>query len=237
MQIDKPTRAVLTAAVQDRTPSGTLRDLARAIVDWNALIAAAREHRLLPLLFFRLADDASLPLDVRESLSAEYGRNTFHSVANTAELIALQHAFETKKIRMIPVKGLALASAVYRHPAVRAAGDIDLLIFEEDLRPATAVICSRGYELKTDVRADGSPAVPNHYEFHFERKSDGRIVELHWRFQLLESTYGGRFERNLGMEWVWPRRSSVAIGAVDFPNLDPVSNLLMLCMHGAKHRW
>ena len=238
MHIDEPTRMLLTAAVRDQTPIDAFERLARAIKDWDTVLSAGREHRLLAILFHKLnGADISVPKSVCERLKADYDRNTFHTLANAAELVALAQAFEAEDIRAMPHKGLALASAAYRNPASRAAGDVDLLIFEEDRERATAVLRARGFQLATPVLEDGSPAIPGHYEFHFERKRDGMVVELHWRLQLLEAKYGGRFQRDLGMEWAWPRRCSVTIAGVDLPNLDPVSNLLMLCMHGAKHRW
>lgn len=216
----------------------TLTDLVRTIGDWDAVFRVARQHRLLPLLFHRL-HSAEVPLspEVESRLRDAYDRNTFHSLANAAELIALVQAFNRESIPVIPVKGLVLAASAYQNPAVRGAGDLDLLIGEADLARATALVRSRGFELNTDVHEDGTPAIPEHYEFHFDRKADGMVVELHWRLQLLEAKFGGRFQRNLGMDWVWPRRCTANVAGVDLPNLDSVATLLFLCMHGAKHRW
>jgi hypothetical protein len=240
MQVDQQTRALLTAIVQEHAAGDgrVLADLAGRIADWDALIQIAREHRLLPLLFHRLdAAKTPLPPAVETRLRAESDRNTFHSLANAAELIALVEAFKQENIPVIPFKGLVLAASAYRNPTLRSAGDLDLLIFERDLPRATALVRARGYELHTDVLEDDSPAIPEHYEFHFDRKTDGMVVELHWRLQLLEARYGSRFQRNLGMDWVWPRKRVAKVAGVDLPNLDPVATLLFLCMHGAKHRW
>lgn len=240
MRIDQPTRDLLRAIVREAGTNDRLAlgELVRAIIDWDALFSVAREHRLLPLLFHRLnSAEVPLPPAAELRLRAEYERNIFHSLANAAELIALVQAFNKQNIVAIPFKGLVLASSAYRNPALRSVGDIDFLIFERDLSRATTYLRSRGYELTTEVLKDGSPANPNYYEFHFERGTDGMVVELRWKLELIDSRLGSRFERNLGMDWVWPRRRTVNISGVEVPNLDPTSTLLILCMHGAKHLW
>ncbi len=69
--------------------------------------------------------------------------------------------------------------------------------------------------------------------FDFERPSDGMVIELRWRLELTRP----RFRRNLGMHWVWPRRKTTQLAGTVVPQLDAVSELLVLCMHGSKHAW
>src|ERR1035438_4841339 len=234
MRVDQSSRALLTAIIQQsaaRDPQG-LTNLVQAVEDWGALINVAHQHRLLPLLFSRIGEiDAPIPPEAQQRLRAEYDRNAFHSFANATELVGLLRAFDLQNIPAMPFKGIVLAASVYPRITSRSAGDLDFLVFYKDLARATSMLLSKGYELKTEL-IDGSPAIPNLYEFHFERGSDGMVVELRWKLELQP-----RFRRDLGMEWVWPRRGPVSVGGSDVPNLDPVSTLLILCMHGTKHLW
>ena len=233
---DQPHRALLTAIVQapavdDRQD---LADLVKKIVDWDALLDVAREHRLTPLLFSRLCGmDEQIPTEAQTRLRAEYDRNAFHTLANAAELVALVRAFDEQNIPAMPFKGIVLAASVYPSITIRSAGDLDFLVFYRDIGRATSILRAKGYELKTEVQEDGLPAKADYYEFHFERGSDGMVVELRWRLELIQP----RFRRDLGMEWIWPRRRTVRVAGVEVPNLDPVSCLLILCMHGTKHLW
>jgi hypothetical protein len=236
MLVDPHARALLTAIVQVPVTheQQDIASLARAIADWDTLIDFAREHRILPLLLSRINGmDASIPREAQERLRSEYDRNAFHTLANAAELVRLLRAFEQQNIPAMPFKGVVLAASFYPSLTMRSAGDLDFLIFYRDLAPATSMLIAKGYELKTEVREDGSPANPDYYEFHFERSSDGMVVELRWRLELIQP----RFRRDLGMEWTWPRRRTVSVAGAEAPNLDPVSNLLILCMHGTKHLW
>ena len=209
-------------------------NLGSKISDWASLLENARSHGMLPMLFLRLKDCGSaLPTDLLNELRAEYERNVFHSITNAAELIAVLKAFDCEGIPAMPFKGVVLSVSVYSDLTTRPAGDLDVLIFRHDLVKATAVLLSRGYELKTPARADGSPVVADYYEYHFERKSDGMVIELRWRLELTQP----RFRRNLGMAWVWPSRKVVMLAGAEVPDLERGTALLILCMHGSKHVW
>jgi hypothetical protein len=208
--------------------------LAEKVRDWDALFRLAHEHRMLPLLFSRLSDmGSSVPPSAQERLQTEYQRNIFHSLANATELIAVLKAFDQETIPAMPFKGIVLAASIYRDLAARPAGDLDVLIHYRHLTKARTLLLERGYELKTSARPDGMPSTPDYYEYHFEREADGMVLELRWRLELTQP----RFKRNLGMDWVWPRRRSVLLAGAEVPDMSPEITLLVLCMHGSKHIW
>lgn len=236
MTVDLDACGLLRALARNTGEDGssTLGLLAAQIRNWNAVLNLAQEHRVLPLLVYRLAEaEASIPSDVLQLLRAESDRNAFHCLANASELIAICEAFDKASIPLLPFKGVALAASVYASLTSRSAGDLDFLVFYRDLRSATLALQARGYELKTPARQDGSPAVENYYEFHFERPADGMVVELRWRLELTQP----RFRRDLGMAWLWPRRGTIRVAGKDVPDLNPEDKLLVLCMHGCKHQW
>jgi hypothetical protein len=218
----------------DENNASQIAQLARSVENWDAFLSVAREHRLLPLVFSRLTEVANqIPVFANEQLKDAYHRNVFHCLSNTSELISLLEAFKSDQISAMPFKGVVLGSTIYPDPAARYSGDLDLLIHLKDLLKATAILLDRGYDLNTPVREDGSPALVDSYEYHFERSSDGMVVELRWRLELTQP----RYRRDLGMQWVWPTRQTAKLAGVDLPNMDPETTLLVLCMHGSKHVW
>jgi hypothetical protein len=78
----------------------------------------------------------------------------------------------------VTLKGAALATTVYREPAERNYGDIDLLLARDEIDPAMLALERQGY------RVPGAEAVEAGYrEHHFHvrvQRPDGIIVELHW---------------------------------------------------------
>jgi hypothetical protein len=234
MQADNKSCELLLRAIAQSAHKEIINRLALAVHDWDALLTLAREHRVLPMLFSRLADMGDVvPLPVAEQLQAENERNTLHSLANALELIALLKELDHEKIPAIPFKGVVLAAAIHSDFTARTAGDLDLLIHYKHLLQATAILFARGYELLTEVCADGTPARSDSYEYHFERPSDGMVTELRWKLELTEP----RFRHKLGLDWVWKRRRSATLAGAKVPVMSPEITLLMLCMHGSKHAW
>lgn len=223
-------RAVVCRPIDTRQIS----DIAGNVRDWDSFLSLAQEHRVTPLLFSRLADmDLAVPQAAQERLRAEYERNYFHNLANAAELIAVIKAFDREMIPAMPFKGVVLGVSIYHDLNARAAGDLDLLIDCKHLIRATNIIIERGYELKTPVCPDGTPAVSDYYEYHFERQTDGMTLELRWRLELVQP----RFSRNLDIDWVWPRRRTTILAGAEVPDMSPEITILVLCMHGSKHGW
>jgi Uncharacterised nucleotidyltransferase len=234
--VDETARELLRAIAQypDENGASQVAQWTQRVENWEDFLSAAQEHRILPLAFLRLTEVAApVPAATLERLREAYHRNVFHCLSNTSELISLLQRFERDRIPVMPFKGIVLASTIYSDPAARHCGDLDLLIDLKNLLKATAILLDRGYELKTPVHEDGSPALSNSYEYHFERPSDGRVVELRWRLELTQP----RYRRDIGMNWVWPTRQAAKLAGVDVPNMDPETTLLVLCMHGSKHVW
>jgi hypothetical protein len=236
MEPDTESCELLHAIARPTVDAEQIRRLTARIRNWDSLLEIAQEHRVLPMLFLHLRDaGTAVPAIPHDRMRAEYERNVFHTLANTAELIAVLKAFEDEQIPAMPFKGVLLGASIYPGPTMRFAGDIDFLIHLRHLLPATEIILKRGYELKTSTRADGMPHGSEGYEYHFERPADGMVLELCWRLDLTPL----RFRREIGLEWAWPRRRVAKLAGAEVPNLDPEATLLVLCMHGSKsiHIW
>jgi Uncharacterised nucleotidyltransferase len=233
MRADRESCELLRAIVRS-SYTEEIRRLAAKVHNWDLLLGLAEEHRVASMLFLRLADmGTTVPPLAQVRMRAEYDKNMFHSLANAAELIAVLKALEDAMIPAIPFKGVVLGASVYHDLTTRPAGDLDVLIHYRHLLRATTVVLERGYELKTPVRSDGTPAIQDYYEYLFERQSDGKVLELRWRLDLTLP----KFKRDLGMDWVWPYRRITMLAGAEVPDLGPEIKLLTLCMHGSKHVW
>lgn len=234
--VDPHCPALLLAVARQPEPSDkeTLSRHVANIRDWNCLIRLAEEHRMLPMLYTRLMEAAvALPPAVEQRLQRDYMRNGLLCLANAAELIAVLGALDQLSIPAVPFKGVVLAASVYGNLSARAAGDLDILIHRRHRVQALAAIRARGYELLTPVNADETPALPQWYEYHLERPSDGIVLELCWRLEMQHP----RYERDLELEWIWPHRRQAKLAGADVPDISPEILLLILCMHGCKHVW
>ena len=78
----------------------------------------------------------------------------------------------------IALKGAGLATTVYREPAERDLGDIDLLLPSDEIDRAVAALGQHGFEVPGTEAAEAG-----YREHHFHvrvQRPDGIIVELHW---------------------------------------------------------
>ena len=137
--------------------------------DKKELLRMAEKHRVLPLLYDVLHDCGAL--DEQEWRQVEtYSRQTvlqsYHLLFLTRELTEL---LEQGGIWPVVLKGCGLA-AWYPVPELRRAGDVDLLVREQDLDHALAVLQQAGYGISEIQHAN------HHVVCRSERGID---VELH----------------------------------------------------------
>src|SRR5262245_61742678 len=84
-----------------------VRDLARADVDWERLLAAAGRHGMTPLLHRHLSalGPGLVPDAVRDRLRAAFEANTRHNLSLAAELVRALAAAEARGLSFTSYKG------------------------------------------------------------------------------------------------------------------------------------
>ncbi len=201
---------------------------------WSAFLDLAKRHRLVPLCHTVLTRcSAELPPATKLALEALHNRQTLLNLGRAVELLQVLDAFREAKIEGMPFKGVALGALLYGDYTLRAAGDLDLIIRQEDLRQAAEIMRARGYTLVTPIRPDGRPVAENYDEYHFERQSDGMVLELRWRLDFVHP----RYAHNIGLDWMAQRPQFVHLAGAQVPAPDQETTLILLCMHASKHRW
>lgn len=142
---------------------------------------------MLPLLGGRLLDAApdEAPEAFAERVAAAHARARATAMALAHETQALVAALAQAGIRALPLKGPGLAERVHGDPGLRSAGDVDLLLAEEDLPAAAALMRARGYEHGSD-RVDRRGLPHLHFALHAPGRSS---VELHWRVHWHEEDF------------------------------------------------
>jgi hypothetical protein len=157
--------------------------------------------------------------------------NTWGMLKLAGELLRLQALLDAQSIPMIAYKGPALAASLYGSMALRQAGDLDIVVRRTDVPRARQLLLDSGYEARNPVGPDAQAfRLRSRYGEEFVGQ-DGTIVELHWAFT------NGDVALLLGFEELapWLRNATVGAGAVPVPGAE--DQLLVLAVHGAKHRW
>jgi hypothetical protein len=222
--------SVLLEAASPSPDLGKLGPLLHS-ADASRLIDLAEEHGVIGHLaacLGGLKEDALLP-EARQLLLDRQRAQNFTTLRLTAELFRLLERFASEGIAVLVVKGPVLAVRAYGDPARRGYGDLDLLVRLRDIRRATELMMAAGYQAAVPLSAIDAGKIPGQYLFS---KPDSKLlVELHNDLTLRY------FPRRLPIEEFFARQVRVRLDAHEAPALSVEDELVLICIHGAKHFW
>ena len=207
-----------------------LRGLLRS-ADWARLLILAEEHGVAGHLAASLRGlkEDLIPPETRQALVDRQRAQVVFTLRLTAELFRILDRFTSEGIGALVVKGPVLAVQAYGDPAMRAYGDLDLLVRQRDIRRATELMSAAGYEAAVPLSAIDGGKIPGQYLFFNPQLK--LIVELHNDLTLRY------FPRRLPLEDFFARHIRVRLDAHEAPALSVEDELVLISIHGAKHFW
>src|ERR1039458_3839130 len=216
-----------------RELSDRIRAAVQKEVDWIALIRLALRHDVMPLLYRslqRVCPD-SVPENIFGPLGARYQEQAMEARCRAEELVRILPLFEEQGISAVPYKGPTLAQRLYGDLSLREFGDLDIMILERDVPRAQDLLRRHGYEFAC-LKDAGKLAeyVRTNRELQF-CSSDGKILELHWRFAMRLACVKHDPERFL------QRFETISLAGAQVPSLPLEVYLLILSLHATKHKW
>ena len=224
-------RLYLTHPMRDR-----ILELVRGPLDWTNLVALAERHGLRPLLHRHiesLAPDA-VPPPIFKLLWAWTERTRSRNRAMAKELLRLLALLDAKGIPALPYKGPALAVSIYGDLALREFGDLDVLVRQEDMPGAIALLIEQGLEPAYALRpVDQAELIhsPLHYHLALIHPVSSLMVELHWMTDLDFPVEA------MSQRCWWTRTPELALEQGRVRAFTAPELLLILCLHGSKHHW
>lgn len=222
------------ALLQCAAPRPNLDRLARLLQDpvsWPLFLQRSEEHGVVPLLaaLIRNLDHELVPPEVPDKLRELQRAQTLFALQLTAELFRVLEHFAKTGIEVLVTKGPALAVRCYGDPGLRQYTDLDLLLREADIRRATQAMLDLGYQPRIPLTAIDAKKMTG--EYAFRKFGAGLLVEFH-----TEQTF--RYHpRRLQMGKLFERRAFVTIDGRSIPALSLEDELVLICIHGAKHFW
>jgi len=195
------------------------------------LLELAAEHGVLGHLAARLGkmDGDSVLRETQRALIDGQRAQNFVTLRMTAELFRVLDQFASAGIGALVVKGPVLAVRAYGDPAMRSYGDLDLLVRQRDIRRATELLLAAGYRAAVPLAAIDAGKIPGQYLF--SRADSNLLVELHNDLTLRY------FPRRLPLETWFARQVYVQLDSREAPVLSVEDELVLICVHGAKHLW
>ena len=210
-------------------------ELLAASLQWPVILERAGSHQVYPLLYRNLLDLGfpGVPEAVQLELKGRFLANALRNQLLAEELARLLSLLEEAGIRVIPLKGVALAQSLYRDPAARVCSDIDILVPKEDAARTIDLLLAAGYE--TDFDDPFFSRLELRHGRHYGLSREGRgislVVEVHWKLVQYSS------KNDAAVNDVWSEaRPQICFGAPAFA-FTPEWEFLYLSIHAADHEW
>jgi hypothetical protein len=207
-----------------------LKEQLRRPVDWPVLLKLAEEHSVLGLLAMRIREfGGAAPPEILQEMRERQRAQALFTLRVTAEMFRLLERFAEGGVEALVIKGPVLSVRCYGDPGLRHYGDLDLIVRDADILRSTELMLSLGYEASVPLTAIQAEKIPG--EYVFRQTSMKLLVEFH-----TELTF--RYHpRPLPLENLFARQTRVNIDSHLVPALSPEDELLLICIHGAKHFW
>ena len=225
-----PEWAVLLLCASPHADSSTLSALLRE-VSWPALFALAQEHGVISLLASAMAQlqETLVPPEFAHEIRELHRALVLSALQMTVELFRLADQYRDAGLDAVIVKGPTLALRAYGDTGTRQYGDLDFLVRQKDILRATELMISAGYKPEIAVESLSPQKIPGQYLF--VRIAAPLLVELHTERTMRY------FPRGLPIEEFFARRQYVNVDGHLIPALAIEDELLLICIHGAKHLW
>lgn len=222
--------------LRDASFAPTVNDLTAE--DWAYLRYILLEHRLVPLMHWRLTHhypELPVPQAFRDFCSLQYKAWAFRALQVRRELLEIHRILTEAGIRHALLKGAWLAYHAYPRPAMRPMGDIDVLVPDSDVLRAFNLLLDHGYQ---QLDYFGTPERWAEVSNHLPplRSPLGQLsIELHLRLcNPAKSVAGHDFELSAD-EGFWDRMIAVDFAGVQLCYLSPTDLLIHLIIHGVVH--
>lgn len=188
----------------------------------DAVVAAARHHRVSPLAHVQLRDAA--PAVAAELRPDRDAAKSLH--IRSAMLLAHVSAL-LADVPWVVFKGPVLSELAHPVPGLRPYGDLDLLVAPQDLRAVSGVLLGAGWEVGDYEDMLRNPQTPG--EMHWFTPA-GIQVDLHWAMINMGSR---RRLFRIDTDALLARRREVRIGLAQAWTLDEADGLVHVALHAA----
>lgn len=229
--------ALLAAAAGDTSlqPAG----YCRSDFDWEGWLETVRREKLGGLFgYWCLADPGFagiFPQPIRVRLTRIYHATAACNLRCMAEVAAIIVRLQEAKIRVLVLKGVYLAEAIYPSPGCRPFGDADLLICPGDYFKAAAILEDIGYHAISSPDAAGplsvsaalNAAIWNHKE------PTRPWLHLHWHPMNSGQPFG--LVTAVDDERLWADAGDFDLAGIAARGPAPHHLLLHLAEHAVKH--
>jgi hypothetical protein len=219
--------AALLAIAGHGLPGTTRPFPTEPVASWDALLAAARTHRVLGQLRAAV-DSGRLPVtdEQRQQARGAHRAVLLRVLSLEQHLVALHEMLAGIEFRVL--KGSAYAHLDYPEPALRSFVDLDLLFRPTDFGHAVDVLSGAGF---TRILAEPRPGFDERFDKGTTLRGKGFEIDLHRTFVL------GPWGVLLNIDELWDNGEKFTVGGRTLVALSAQNRFLHACYHAALGDW
>jgi hypothetical protein len=207
-------------------------------IDWDYFLKKAREEGISPLVFIRLPEIVinrnNIPKYVTDELRKDYYLSASKNTLIFNELENILNVFNEAGLRVIVLKGAALAETAYRNLALRPMSDVDLLVKKEDLFGINEHLKGLGY-FPSD-RSVGDIDFSSTYLTTLDYRNtsaNSPSFHIHWHF--VNSTIpNDSYINNIEIKDIWQDARKANIANVETLLMSPHHLIIHLSEHALR---
>lgn len=207
-------------------------------VDGSRLRTLAMNHHVVPLVYQALKGvarktSAVIPAEFLACFHRDYMAIAAHNLRAMATLHRLQRLMEANGIRLVPIKGPALALLAYGSPSMRQFEDLDLIVRREDLLRAVGLLEQEGYaprEIPLAASRTRYLASLQDWSLH----KPGETLHLDLKPVLISHALSGPRTADFMAQSCRPLAMD---GGLSLLAPGPEAMLLAVCLDGANEMW
>lgn len=155
------------AKIINKQLNGEKYEIDETGLDFDQLVDIAKRNHIVYIVFSELIGAKSISDEQRDYLRSAIKRSILTTLMQTSEIKSLSDSFEKNGVKNIFLKGSILKN-IYPRPEIREMSDIDILIDEEDMEKAQALLTSIGYKLHESIK---------HHDIYY--KAPYLVLEAH----------------------------------------------------------
>jgi Uncharacterised nucleotidyltransferase len=204
-------------------------------LQWPLILERAYSHQVYPLLYRNLRDLGfpGVPEVVQAELKGPFLANALRNQLLAEELARLLSLLGEAGIRVVPLKGVALAQSLYGDTSARVCVDIDILVPPANVVQAIDLLLATGYrtEFSDPYFAKLALRHGRHYDVVREDRGISFLLEVHWILVQHSS------KNNEAVDDLWAEARPQSLFGRPAFSLSPEWEFLYLSMHAADHEW
>ncbi len=205
---------------------------AASLDEWSSLLTILQAHWIIPFLYRKVG---SLPPECRppESITDEM-RQAFlfsrvRSLHMERQLREIIEGFQEEGVRVLVLRGPALAWSLYPDPAMRSSCDLDLLVIPEDVIQARGILERLGYRCLAKRFETSRDFFREECFVHHENPGNKFPVDLHWVHWELHPFFAG--SERVDIKDLFSRAWKVETPGLTFETLHPVDYIIHAAVH------